>query len=59
MDMRLLVRFVIGVMGLIAAYFTPVAAVVNSGDYEPADPEPAYHTECVWDGSYDACGGSR
>jgi hypothetical protein len=53
--MALLLKLVIGVMGLIAAYFTLVAAVINSGDYEPLDPEPTYQTECVWDGSYDAC----
>ena len=61
--MTLTVKFVCGVMGLVAALLTYLAAGLNSsaqeddapGDYTPVDT----YDECIWDGSYDACGGSR
>lgn len=69
--MTLLVKFIVGLMGLVAAYFTLTAAVINAGDDVPdntsivqdggsgGEDDWGYEGECVWDGSYDACGGSR
>jgi hypothetical protein len=68
--MTLLVKFIIALMGLVAAFFTLGAAVINSDDGGSDDSSIIYddgfedgygngYEDCVWDRSYDACGGSR
>ncbi|MFC7724891.1 hypothetical protein ACFQW6_07225 [Nocardioides sp. GCM10028917] len=56
--MTLTVKFVIAVIGLIAAILTFFAAVLNTGGgvdtYDPYEPAP--QGECVYKGGYDACG---
>lgn len=61
--MTLTVKFLCGLMGLVAALLTFMAAALSSPAQEndaPSEYIPVEtYDECIWDGSYDACGGSR
>ena len=63
--MTLTLKFLIALMGLVAAiigYQTQLLGLVGDEPTVPGDEriDPNYKDDdCIWDGSYDACGGSR
>ena len=62
--MSLAAKFVIALMTLVTAvigYQTELLGMTGGGSSEPTNfiQPQGQDTECIWDGSYDACGGSH
>ena len=57
--MSLAVKLVIAVIGLLTATLTLMSDVLSFGSGGGYTPPPSQENECVYDGGYDACSGSR